>query len=79
MQARLWTGWLWKGLQGSLKEVQSKNCDQRSPEKAEQHLSAWKVIDIEMHIIACATKINVAFHITCVDSVIFFASVTLKQ
>ena len=47
--------------------------------KAKKHSSAWKVIDIEMHIIACATKINVAFHITCVDFVIFFASVTLKQ
>ena len=30
------------------------------------------MIDIEMHIIACATKINVAFHFMCVDFVIFF-------
>ena len=30
VQARLWAGGLWQGLQGSLREAQSKNCNQKS-------------------------------------------------
>ena len=55
VQAWLWTRWLWKGLQGSLKEVQCKNCDQKSHEKSETTFF-WKVIDLEIHIIACVKK-----------------------
>ena len=30
VQARLWAGGLWQGLQGSLREAQSKNCNQKN-------------------------------------------------